>query len=100
VRNPIRHHGFDPSQREQDFVSTEQLQTLLESLELGEAEFLSRRQFDQVFAGAASTADEQKLAAAELAESKGCGVLFTGQDGIYAIFRRRQRRGELRLREA
>ena len=78
-------------------MSLEDLQRKLEELALGEAEVLTRPQFDQVFGRGNASPDEQKLAAAELGESKGCRVLFTGQEAIYAIFTRRQRRGELRL---
>jgi hypothetical protein len=78
-------------------MSLEELQRRLEVLALGEAEMLTRAQFDQVFARGNASPDEQKLAAAALGESKGCRVLFTGQEAIYAIFTRRQRRGELRL---
>ena len=78
-------------------MSLEELQRRLEGLALGEAEVLTRAQFDQVFGRRNASPDEQKLAAAELGERKGCRVLFTGQEAIYAIFTRRQRRGELRL---
>jgi hypothetical protein len=78
-------------------VSLEELQRRLERLDLGESEMLSRSQFAQLFAPTGSSLDEQKLAAAEFGESKGCRVLFTGEETMYAIFTRRQRRGELRL---
>jgi hypothetical protein len=78
-------------------MSLEELQRKLERLAFGETEVLTRPQFDRVFGRGQASADEQKLAAAELGESKGCRVLFTGQQAIYAIFTRRQRRGELQL---
>ena len=81
-------------------MSCEELQRRLERLALGETEVLARDQFGQVFAGGDPTLDGQKLAAAELAERFGCRVLFTGEDLLYAVFTRRQRRVELRLHEA
>jgi hypothetical protein len=73
------------------------MQRRLERLALGETEVLTHHQFVEVFAGGSASLDEQKLAAAAFGESAGCRVLFTGEDLIYAIFTRRQRRDELRL---
>jgi hypothetical protein len=78
-------------------MSAEELERKLEGLTLGETEVLTRPQFDQVFGRGNASPDEQKLAAAELAESKGCRVLFTGEETMYALFTRRQSRHELRL---
>ena len=80
-------------------MSFDELKRRLEALAYGESEVLSRNQFVQVFGVGGPSPDEQKLAAAELGEGKGCRVLFTGQEAIYAIFTRRQRRRELRLGE-
>jgi hypothetical protein len=79
-------------------VNFKELKQRLELLALGETEVLSRRQFTHAFAGDSSL-DQQKRAAAELGESAGCRVLFTGEDIIYAVFTRRQRRDELMLHE-
>jgi hypothetical protein len=78
-------------------MSLEELQRRLEALALGESEVLSRQQFVQVFAGYGASADAQKLAAAELGESRGCRVLFMGEEANFAVFTRRQSRRELRL---
>ena len=78
-------------------MSQEELQRRLERLDLGDSEMLSRSQFAQLFAADNASPDEQKLAAAELGESKGCRVLFTGEETIFAVFTRRQTRHDLRL---
>ena len=81
-------------------VRLEALQGRLERLALGETEVLSRHEFDDVFKGGDPSLDERKLAVAELAESKGCRVLFTGADTMYVVFTRRQTRRDLNLRPA
>ena len=78
-------------------MSFEELQLRLERLALGESEVLTRHQFGQVFGPRSASLDGQKLAAAELGEGKGCRVLFTGEEAIFALFTRRQARRELSL---
>ena len=80
-------------------VKFETLQARLEALALGESEVLSRHDLDQVFRDG-DTLDRRKLAAAELAESKSCRVLFTGADMMYVVFTRRQTRRDLNLKPA
>jgi hypothetical protein len=79
-------------------MTREDLRRRLRGLVLGETAMLTRSQFAEVFAeGGSTAADEQKLAAAELAEGEGCRVLFTGEETIFALFTRRQNRRDLRL---